>query len=1579
MKKHYLKTKSVLLFGMILMLHSLSAANWFVKIDGSGTGSSWEDALSPENFIIKLSDGIQDGDAVYMAAGNYYPGTERTAFFNITKGITIVGGFTPEITGNSTEISFPSPYVTAFNGDINKDNKLTNANTDKILEVATNKKVILKGITITGGYRVNVGNNQNAQPAGINVKEGSDLELHFCTIKNNKSEASAGGMYVLGAKVYCYRTIISENEAHNRGAGIRTQNGTAGSTLILESCLLKNNNLISEWGGAIQVSGNNNPLYCINTTIVNNTAGRGGAAINSAAPVYIVSSTIANNTCSNTDNGQDLRCESVNQMRIINSIITGYPDKTPNVFVNGSDKKITSDGNNVIGSVGGNGSFTKAATDSIGKYFTDVFGSNILSENGGYPKTLSLAQSFFLPDLAELETFKASYSIPADVAKDQRGFSRPAIQTSVGASEISVKTAARRIETLLKNLKNPTSDYVFVVAHRGDWRNAPENSVPAIEKAAAMGVDMVEIDIQKTKDGDFVLMHDGNIDRTTNGTGNISGYTVSELKQFRLRYSDGKISDYTIPTLKEALLACKGKVLVNIDKGGDVLAQIIPIIRETETEDHVVLKGNATVAAVQGMLGSNKQLVYMPVVDLENAGATDFINSFMTDFKPYAYEVSFKGLTFSPLAFTQNIVISGSRVWVNSLWESLCGGHEDEKAMSNPDANWGWILNQKASIIQTDRPKELIEYLRRKGLRGSRGLTIQKAPQGYSPVMDGKGSDPIWSQIEAVQLTNYISGTLAETPPAQDHGASFKAFWTDQGIYIHGKRTDDVIAERGNNSSESKYDLFRLFFNPTGVKDTEIGNTYNRPDNKPIGDVYPQSRSTLAYVIVGDDEKVKDGMMKRWEVFGDGSNYDTWPSLTGDKGQQVVHHLTNDGYEFDFFVPFSTIIPTETALGTINGIPHIIGFNIESYDGDTPGASPPGTKSMLSWNENPSKSDARYDINTFGEMFLSENTLSPKMNPAPTFTNISEENGLKRNSNGSGIWGDYNNDGHLDLFYTGSNINASWTEQAILYKNNGNGGFIEVNTGISGIRESSCAWIDYDNDGNLDLIIAGANGGNKANAYTRLYKNSGEAGNYTFTEVSDTGFDNIFNESEKCYRYLTVGDYNNDGYADLLITGQNRSGERRTDLYKNEAGSGRFIKQQAVYNNGTLRPFSSGCVAFTDMDNDGRLDILSTGYGDPFGSDSTEKGGFRVYHNEGNGRYDKLNFGSDDWGTFLGQCSWADVNHDGLQDFFITGKHRAEVNQDINQAKIYINQGNGNFRMMQPSEINIETLNLSGTDWADMNNDGYLDLVMNGSGTTSNGKTWIYINDGTGVFYPYISAIKPVRTGAVAVADYNKDGFPDVFICGYRDGDGGGSVAEIWKNDGGQGIAPNTAPTTPLGLSASYSNGNATFSWEASSDDITPSAALKYNLYVKENSSNKISMILPADISTGFLKVVDISTGLTATSYTVSLPEGTYDWGVQAIDNGKLSSSFTSSTLTTQGTGIQSEFQNDVRIYTRNNAIFKDNVHQPVTITIMNLTGKKLHMEKQNSSGKLNVSLGNGVYVIQVQSMYGTMIQKVVL
>ena len=279
-------------------------------------------------------------------------------------------------------------------------------------------------------------------------------------------------------------------------------------------------------------------------------------------------------------------------------------------------------------------------------------------------------------------------------------------------------SAQTRTDKLLKNLHDNESKYIFVIAHRGDWRNAPENSLQSIEKAIAMKVDMIELDIQPTKDGNFICMHDETLDRTSTGKGPIKDYTTEELKKFVLRSGNGIKTRQPIPTLKEALNVCKGRILVNIDKGGTYIKEIMPIIQECGMEKQVIIKGYYPVEKVKKEYGSNESMLYMPIVNSWDKEAVATIQTFIKNFTPIAYELCFKDDANPNLKIIDEIAKSGSRVWMNTLWDSLCGGHDDENALlESKDKHWGWMLKHKATMIQTDRPQELIHYLEEKGLR----------------------------------------------------------------------------------------------------------------------------------------------------------------------------------------------------------------------------------------------------------------------------------------------------------------------------------------------------------------------------------------------------------------------------------------------------------------------------------------------------------------------------------------------------------------------------------------------------------------------------------------------------------------------------------------------------------------------------------------------------------------------------------------------------------------------------------------------------------------------------------------------
>lgn len=155
----------------------------------------------------------------------------------------------------------------------------------------------------------------------------------------------------------------------------------------------------------------------------------------------------------------------------------------------------------------------------------------------------------------------------------------------------------------------------MVAAHRGDWRNYPENSIPAIQSAIEIGVDIVEIDVQRTKDSIFILMHDTTLDRTTNATGKVSDYTYDELKKYILRHAHGGFSEEPIPTLKEALLEVKGSVLIDLDKVYKYIDRIVPLLEETGTLKQALFPGNSDVSKVKyPVLKNPSNVTYSPVI-----------------------------------------------------------------------------------------------------------------------------------------------------------------------------------------------------------------------------------------------------------------------------------------------------------------------------------------------------------------------------------------------------------------------------------------------------------------------------------------------------------------------------------------------------------------------------------------------------------------------------------------------------------------------------------------------------------------------------------------------------------------------------------------------------------------------------------------------------------------------------------------------------------------------------------------------------------------------------------------------------
>ncbi len=285
---------------------------------------------------------------------------------------------------------------------------------------------------------------------------------------------------------------------------------------------------------------------------------------------------------------------------------------------------------------------------------------------------------------------------------------------------------SKALNDLIDQFKHPGKG-VLVAAHRGDWRNAPENSIRAALNCIAMGVDIVETDVRKTRDGILIIMHDETLDRTTSGKGKVSEVTYEYIRTLFLRDGAGHPTYQRVPTLEEFMNAVKGKrILINLDKSWDYIPETYAVLKKTGTVKQGIFKGYETLSEVKNKIGSVlDNIMYMPMVKQEYKltadkviPATDFVNDYLKESKAVGFEVVYGAQKSNTIT---NAVTSVRKekitVWINSLWADLCAGHDDELAMDQPDANWGWIIEQGADVIQTDRPEVLLKYLVSKKLR----------------------------------------------------------------------------------------------------------------------------------------------------------------------------------------------------------------------------------------------------------------------------------------------------------------------------------------------------------------------------------------------------------------------------------------------------------------------------------------------------------------------------------------------------------------------------------------------------------------------------------------------------------------------------------------------------------------------------------------------------------------------------------------------------------------------------------------------------------------------------------------------
>ncbi len=438
-------------------------------------------------------------------------------------------------------------------------------------------------------------------------------------------------------------------------------------------------------------------------------------------------------------------------------------------------------------------------------------------------------------------------------------------------------------------------------------------------------------------------------------------------------------------------------------------------------------------------------------------------------------------------------------------------------------------------------------------------------------------------------------------------------------------------------------------------------------------------------------------------------------------------------------------------------------------------------------------------------------------------------------------WGDYDNDGFLDLVIAGQVLTAGGQSMGTqLYHNNRNGTFTAVpDIRLRGYRSADIAWGDFDNDGFLDLAITGIS---DTGGLCTIYRNLGGTNLVEFKTVPGT-----------VDGQLAWGDFDNDGRLDLAITGAG-SFRGYTQVYRNVNGTD-FVLAGPI-----LAQTYYGTIGWADFNGDGFMDLLVTGI-----ENTAPPYGATAYQSDGAGHFTPTWFFP--FADLIAR--WIDWDNDGSPDI-AAGKWSDQ------STHLFHNNGAGLFEDGPTLPIGQTTI------VADLNADGWSDLLLDNR---------VFENSGTGQWTEAKTILPPhVSLGAkppAAVADYDNDGLLDVVVGG--DDAAGNFYSRLYHNETAATNLPPAAPTAPGSVASRTA---VRLFWAAATDDHQL-GGLSYNVRVGSfpGGGDIVNPMAAADGRRRLPAAGNASENLFLR--LTGLQAGrTYYWSVQAIDNGYLGSPF---------------------------------------------------------------------------------------
>ena len=472
-------------------------------------------------------------------------------------------------------------------------------------------------------------------------------------------------------------------------------------------------------------------------------------------------------------------------------------------------------------------------------------------------------------------------------------------------------------------------------------------------------------------------------------------------------------------------------------------------------------------------------------------------------------------------------------------------------------------------------------------------------------------------------------------------------------------------------------------------------------------------------------------------------------------------------------------------------------------------------------------------------------------------------------------WADYTEDGIPDLALTG--VTFSGSSITNLFENSGGLLSQDLTQDIQAVFGGHLSWVDYTNDGHLDLTMTGFQISNFFGGFkTSFYK--WQNGLYVpdlDSEIDlDVNYDGIgdnwVNGGVNGHHW---GDYDNDGDLDYVQGGFDNYYVRHLDVFYNDNGILRLDTNQTH-----LVPINPAIVQWTDLNRDGRLDLVT------IGADEAQSLRMRVYLNNSNYILTpSITWESEIFGVTAGAIAFGDYNSDGYDDFALTGL------KGDGELITYV------VKNVLGSGFTVDGTPLQGVyygkpSWGDYDSDGDLDLLVAGQSSTEGAlgsapATMVYYQDENGFTLDPTLSIDSVGISFSQWGDYDADGDLDLFLSGFKANQD--VVAQVYDNL--ESIEnPNKVPNAPYLLDdTNIINNRVNLTWTAPVDPdnagggSTPEPGLRYQLQIGSEDENNDHAV-----STGHYGIGEIGAINRTQKNLRNLPEGNYSWRVRAFDHG---------------------------------------------------------------------------------------------